>query len=232
MSIVLSLLAGIDPQSPAIAESVLRNLDVTELIESCLDRANASILHAMAKQSYIHANGFYRISFPAAQSIPARIRFHIWPIAHRVPRASDIPDAHNHKWAFASRILAGGLSHDILKVRLGYGDVDHFRHIDMGGRYELRVAGQATLDLVGVEVTAAGTIYSMDSATVHRVFPAQGQYSCSLVVELAPVRGATDVFASTERHSAGQVNPRRLTAAEIAAQLGGIIDAIGRHSRE
>jgi hypothetical protein len=223
---ISDLIGRIPPQSAKIAESRLRKLDVIELFESCLEPVNAAILRAIMADSYIHANGFSRISFPAIKSSPVRIRLHVWPSAQDGGSLHDEPDAHNHKWPFASRVLVGGLAHDILHVRPGQGPFEHFHHVDLGDRYKLVLAGRVSLDLTGVQTTAAGMTYSMSPTTVHRVVPQGGQYSATLVAELARLSDATEVFSDANRHKSGQVRPQRLHVAEIAAELKRVIEAM------
>jgi hypothetical protein len=217
--IIADLIKRIDPAHPSSAETALSTLDVIELFESYLDPRNVASLSAIIEESYIHANGFYRISFPGTPSSPVRIRLHTWRESWDKDVQEDVPDAHNHKWPFASRILAGGLVHDILRVRPGEGPYEHFRHVDLGDRYQLLRAGHASLELTSVEVTTAGEEYCMTPETVHRVFPQAGHYSATLVAELERVRNVTDVFAGTKRRKAGQVKPRRLSVDEIVGEF-------------
>jgi hypothetical protein len=220
------LIERIHPLSPEIAESRLQKLDVIELFESCLEPTNATILPAIMAESYMHANGFFRISFPAIPSSPVRIRLHVWSNAQAGESSHDEPDAHNHKWPFASRVLAGGLAHDILHVKPGQGPYEHFQHVDLGDRYKLVSAGRVSLELTGVRTTPAGITYSMGPQTVHRVVPQGGQYSATLVAELARLSDITDVFANANRHKSEQVTPQRLPVTEIATELKRVINAM------
>lgn len=230
-TMISDLIERIDPNSAEIAELRLRQLDVIELFEACINPASRAILDLIMQESYRHANGFYRISFPATSSSPVRIRLHVWPSEQDPGSSEAVPDAHNHKWPFASRVLAGALSHDILHVRLGHGPYEHFRHVDMGYGYEFIRSGRASLDLVRVEVTTEGTAYRMVPETVHRVLPQDGQYAATLVAELERLNDTTDVFAEDNRHGNEQIRPQRLRVEEIATEFRRVICALeGRSS--
>jgi hypothetical protein len=227
-TIISDLIRRIDPDNAKIAESTLQGLDVVEVLDSCLDPGNRRLLESVVTESYMHANGFYRISFPGESSSPVRIRLHVWPCAEHARYAYALPDAHNHKWPFASRVLVGGLIHDILRVKPGSGSYEHFRHIDLGDSYEMVHAGRSALELTDVQVTDEGIVYQMNPKTIHRVYPQRDRYSATLVAELARFSDVTDVFADTNRHRNGAVRPRRLALAEVASQFGQILGQMRR----
>ena len=226
MNIISDLMRRVDPSSVDTAETALQKIDAIELLESCLDPRNREVMHAIAADSNTHANGFHRISFPSDSPSPVRIRLHTWPTGESKKDWRAVADAHNHKWPFASRILIGGLVHDIYAIELGRGDYQHFQHVSLGERYKLTHAGPAVLERVNVQVIDGGTIYRMLPETVHRVSPKNHQYSVTLVAELAPTREFTDVFADPNKHMDGAIKPAPLEVAELRSEFRRIIEVL------
>jgi hypothetical protein len=202
----------------------LETLDTIELLESVLDAGHdGSLIQSMCTDSYVHANGFYKLSFPFMSESPVRIRLHVWPQLDN-SIAEGLPDAHNHQRPFVSRVLAGALSHDIMKVRTGAGPYLHFGYLTVRNGHRYVRSGRANLDIARVETTAAGLVYSMDSKTVHRVQTKDSAYAATLVIELAPSRGHTDVFvANGVKPEDVTVTPMRLTASKITAILSELV---------
>src|SRR6266702_3254362 len=96
---IQDLMNHLDADQIEPAKRKLYSLDIEELIAISIAPENNETLQAMCADSYIHANGFYKISFPYSPDSPVRVRLHIWP--GDALTASE-PDAHNHKWSFAS----------------------------------------------------------------------------------------------------------------------------------
>lgn len=215
------LIRRIDGQEAHVAEQVLADLDVLDLLESCT--RDRQVLSAISEDSYIHANGFYRISLPGIKSSQVRIRLHVWHEYLPINLIDTYPDAHNHKWPFASRVLRGGLAHQIIRVVRNEGPYHHFRHVDLGDRYELIPAGRASLEVIGLDITASGTIYNMTPETIHRATPQHNQYCATLVLELDRLSDTTDVFSEPNRHENGQKVPRRLSEAEVIGEMRQVV---------
>ena len=199
----------------------LQSLDVTEFLEWMLGDADRQLPTSMSTESYVHANGFYKVSLPLTFNSPIRAHLHVWPDGACADQA---PDAHNHKYPFVSRILAGGLTHNIMQIRRGAGDYRHFKYVRQGDGHRYASLGCAALDLTRVVATSTGVTYSMDSRTVHMVQPEKFAYAATIVVELAPARNHTDVFVEDDVKPEGvTVVPAQLQPGQIVAALQGIL---------
>jgi hypothetical protein len=210
------LLRRLDPEDTGMAQRRLAKIDAAELIESAAAACSRGFVHELLPESYVHANGFYKISFPGVNGSPARARLHVWPGSQESGRKAE-SDVHNHKWPFASRVLAGGLAHSILARRPGHGDYTHFRQVSETGRgYTFMRIGDASLEEKPAAAIHRGVVYEMEPATIHKVSAAGDGYAATLVIELAPVSKATDVFvAHGGKPENVIVQPQRLGAAEI-----------------
>jgi hypothetical protein len=215
------LMHNLDADQIVPARRKLLTMDVTELIEMTIAPENADLLQAMCADSYIHPNGFYKLSFPYRPDSPVRVRLHLWPGKTLI---ADEPDAHNHKWAFASKVLIGALTHDVLRVDAGRGGHCHYQYMRVDGGHQYINCGSAGLRLQNVEITTEGRVYSMDSGTVHRVYPADSGFTATIVVELAPARATTDVFVANGQKPEGvTIMTDHLEAAEIGTVLNELV---------
>jgi hypothetical protein len=197
---IQDLMNHLDADQIEPAKRRLESLDIEELIAISIAPENDGVLQAMCTDSYVHANGFYKISFPYSIDSPVRVRLHIWPGDSLI---GSEPDAHNHKWSFASKVLTGTLTHDVMKVRPGGGEHYHYEYTRIHGGHRFMRRGKAELQVRSVEASTTGRVYAMDSRTVHRVRPAESAYTATIVVELAPARVTTDVFVADRRKPEG-----------------------------
>jgi hypothetical protein len=69
-------------------------------------RENIAWLEAVAGQSYRHANGFSKLVL--ADSECGRLRLHIWE-----PGSAAEENIHEHRWHFASAVLAGSIESEV-----------------------------------------------------------------------------------------------------------------------
>jgi hypothetical protein len=197
--LLLHLLRGLEPGDLATAAQRLAALDIKRLVECCLDDDPTVVLHRMSEESYKHANGFEKISLPGIPGSPVRLRFHIWRPAQ--DEDGHVPsDAHNHVWPLASRTLAGELTNDLYGADLRPdGDHFHYRHFQAEPKLAHGFAhiGRARLTQRDEIVTGEGETYTLTPQSIHRVSPASDAYTATAVLELAPVRKATDVFTQS-----------------------------------
>lgn len=221
---IQDLMRRLDADHIGPVQRRLQSFDVVELLETFTDVRNRHLIDAMCADSYIHPNGFYKISFPRSHDSPIRVRLHVW-LGDAF--AGQEPDAHNHKWSFASKVLIGKVTHDVLHVRPGPGNYHHYKYTRVAHGHQYVHSGTAELQLRRVEATPEGIIYSMDSRTVHRVRPDESGCTATLVVELAPARTRTDVFVANGSKPEGvTVVTAHLKADQILTTLKDILDKI------
>lgn len=229
---IQDLMRRLDADHIVPAQRRLQSFDVVELLETSTDVSNRHLIDVMCADSYIHPNGFYKISFPRSHDFPIRVRLHVWlrdAFAGQEPDAfvGQEPDAHNHKWSFASKVLTGKVTHDVLNVKPGRGNYHHYKYTRVAHGHQYAHSGTAELQLRRVESAPKGIIYSMDSRTVHRVRPDESDCTATLVVELAPARTRTDVFVANGSKPQGvTVATEHLKTDQILATLNEVLDRI------
>ncbi|WP_370368372.1 hypothetical protein [Catenulispora sp. GP43] len=199
---------------------VLADIDGAELINSCLDQPNHRLLSIMAAQSYRHANGFDKISFSRLPGSDVRLRLHIWP---GTAGAQSDPDAHNHRWAFVSRVLCGALAN--YNYAVAHKQTGEFmRYVqtpytpEVGSTFAF--VGCATLTQLDAIRVAEGGTYSLSAQEIHRVVVPENGYTATLALELAPTRDTADLYtASSFKQTGVVVDSPRFTSDEVRDRL-------------
>ncbi|MDG4859370.1 hypothetical protein P8605_14570 [Streptomyces sp. T-3] len=197
----------------------LAYLDVGALLDAALDHATPAELAAMCEESYTHANGFEKVSFPPVPGRRERLRLHVW---RRAPLQAD---PHNHRWALTSRVLAGALRSTTFEAGSTGTVHRHYRHrphIPQPG-YTFDELGSATLQPASVTDHLAGETYALPPETVHVAGPAPGRIdpTVTLALELSPVGQDTDVYtpADAAKPVGTRVMPPCYSPDEVRARL-------------
>ena len=197
----------------------LARLDIGEFLATAAHESTPDDLSAMSEDSYAHANGFEKISLPPLPGCERRLRIHIW--LRKAPAGA--PDAHNHRWALASRILTGSLRNAVFEVSAeGSGRYRHYRHVQKQPPpgYTFEEAGRAELTETAADVHGPGAAYWLPPEAVHVAEPASSGLTATLAVELDPVRHVTDVFVMAGTRPTGQVmDPPRFRPHEVRTKL-------------
>jgi len=148
----------------ALAERFNR-LRVRALVQQLL--SDEQWRREVAQRSYAHGNGFDKwVLFDDGNY---KLRLHIW-----YPGVAAEENIHNHRWNFASVVLAGSLSSDSFDWSddCQQGEVYqhfHYQATTKQGRYGLQYQGTRRLVQVSSQRLAAGSCYGMESRLLHRI---------------------------------------------------------------
>ncbi|SEM50389.1 hypothetical protein [Streptacidiphilus jiangxiensis] len=194
----------------------LAALDVRALLDEFL-WGPPGALEVMATESYRHANGFDKLSFPAVDGSEARLRLHLWPAAD----TGGPSHPHDHRWPFVSRVLAGQVTNEISTVTDDPdGDHRRYSHRPAPGGYVFQERGRATLRPAGRFTCPQGRTYALPPEVVHRVTVPPRTRTVTLALELAPTAPGTSVFVRSGTLPTGaQVTPRCFSAAGVRERL-------------
>lgn len=181
-----------------------------------------------AGRSHVHNNGFLKLSLWRDPATQATIRLHVW----RPGEDAGTPSVHDHRWSFASVVLAGRLSFSNFDLvedsrggwishRVTDADAEGTKQQRRGERCELR----RTCDY---DLTAGGTHWvsheqlhrtpppSTFAATLVLTGPPQRRFSRVVTPLGSPAPGAGDTVAS-----ARTLDPQEVERA-IRDVIGGI----------
>lgn len=157
--------------------------------------------------SYAHPNGFRKLVVGSAGD-GTRVRVHHWPRGEAEPS-----NVHNHRWAFASAIVAGGLRSALFTTLAEHGEVVDrylFEPSGPGGRYGLSRRGEERIAVTSIAEYGPGSTYALNSDQLHRVHAKPN--TLSVVISGPAERDRTDVFRSPTLAS----QPRELPLLQIA----------------
>jgi hypothetical protein len=171
----------------------------------------------IARASYLHGNGFYKLVL--CSDAYAKVRLHFWSGEH-----AGEENIHNHRWRLASRVLLGELSSHIYEP-----DAHNDGSLALEARLYTKSLGQLGADgvacgrlpvrCVRAHTHAAGEAYSMDVHTLHRIVrPAGSAPTMTLMVQSAPVYTDNYMF-SLDHIKAPDLTPQPLSVEELREVL-------------
>lgn len=142
---------------------ILRAEEVANTIHKILSHANNLV--AVAADSYAHPNGFRKVVLGSRTS-GAKLRIHHWPDEKGVTS-----NVHNHRWSFASAVIAGAMHSTLLSEHPE--GTELMRHTFVPGRagdhYALALDGPRRVKITDEQTLPAGTGYYLDPEQLHQV---------------------------------------------------------------
>jgi hypothetical protein len=145
-------------------------------------------LDEVVSRSYAHPNGFRKLVV-ALPGNGTKLRVHHWPLGDSEPS-----NIHNHRWAFASAIVTGGMHSALFEAGEKGETVDRyvFEPSQAGGRYKLSPAGKRGISVTSIAELNPGTTYALSAEQLHQVHAHPD--TLSLVLSGSAERDHTDVF--------------------------------------
>jgi hypothetical protein len=204
----------------------------------------ASLLHEMAssaetraeicRRSYAHQNSFVKIVLLESLAPMFKLRLHIWRNGSAGPEDSDV---HNHRWDFASRVLAGDFLNRIFAEP---SSTDNTQGVDLmrwhrylprtvGDNFVLQYRSVRPVAEIEIRPLKAGTVYWMAAGELHRLDTIGSELHASLVLQGPAVRAETDVYSVRVREEGANVILSPSLAEEtLIANLEVVGAALGR----
>jgi hypothetical protein len=170
--------------------------DVVRLLSAL--RNDPKRLASAASRSYLHANGFLKIALLAGECF--KLRLHLW-----MPSGSSLAqnneDIHNHRWDFASHMLAGAYRYqEFAPAADGTPYFAYsYRSPKSGSFYPLQAHGTEHLQCIFDAIIQPRTSYTLRAEVLHRVIGCPDQLTATLVLQAAARRQSTEVFAMSDR---------------------------------
>jgi hypothetical protein len=151
-----------------------------------------SFLDAVLKESYYHENGFHKIVLLSGQSF--KLRLHHFGSGVKLP----MENVHDHRWAFASSILAGSLKMDLFEVHECEGEaLIHYRYDSnkSTGEYTTTRVGKKFIRKTETRTYSAGDQYLMLPTDLHRIINKAGEESITLILTGNPKGQTCNLYA-------------------------------------
>jgi hypothetical protein len=162
-----------------------------QIVSSILN--NPVLLRGAEDRSYLHRNGFLRLTL--APSASYFLRLHVWDT--REGGLPNFPESvHNHNSDFASVILTGGYRHEIY---LPGSSGESFHRYDYNSErgsksFALESKGDVKLALVSNGYLGGNTVYTLTTDVLHRVIPKADSLTASLVLKGPTVNPISQMY--------------------------------------
>lgn len=152
---------------------------------------DSALAAEISSRSYFHTNGYFKVvlfEFPDGR----KLRLNYWPDAQTTKREEH---CHNHRWGYASTVLAGEFVHETFRRAQAGRLFDHYVYTPRGDRetFDLHLAQKAFLIQEMAAALLAGDRYAVEFDVIHRFYP-KTRAACSLFLQQPAIRNATDVF--------------------------------------
>ena len=205
-----------------LARRAAKGAQVAELLRSHLDsRCPTSARNA---RSNIHNNGFVKLALWRHPETQASIRVHVWQ-----PHAGDrvpAPSVHDHRWDFASMVIAGRLhfaNYDERECADGTWILRQVSDADADGSKQTRRSTRCELRETCSYELGPGLVHALDHRQLHRT-PAPRSYAATLVLIARPARNFSRVAKPLSQDPEGRLTQSRaLEPAEICRHIEEII---------
>ncbi|WP_328875993.1 hypothetical protein OHT76_41220 [Streptomyces sp. NBC_00287] len=173
-------------------------------------------------RSVVHPNGFVKIVL--LSTVDYRLRLHVWRENGTAPMEFQ-ESIHNHRWDFASTILAGAYRHQEYQLSETGEPFLEYRYQPAEDRrsYTLVPVGNRTLRCVFDARLAQGTGYSMTSVVLHRVVPDLAHPTVSLVLEGPHQPTRVKVFAKYDLGLKTSTSFATLAASSLKDHLDAVV---------
>lgn len=180
-------------------------------------------LAAVAARSYLHGNGFYKLVLSTQSAI--KLRMHVW-----LPGTNAEENIHEHRWHFASIVLAGQLHSEI------YQEASHprakeyreflYRVGNKAAKPDLLENGHTRLVCTSSSLLVRGDSYVLDPGTLHRIVSSSGgELTATLMCQAAPARQWNRLI-TTNDSLLPEVSPRYLSVDELVYVLKQFLDCV------
>ena len=183
-----------------------------------------SILQEVARRSYLHNNGFDKITLKVdSQDIfGPRIRLHIWWPRCRPPSDATI---HNHAWNFASRLLCGQQESELFDRDDSGSEYHEYKCPTLANKDEFAepvFQGISKLRSIQRWIHSATSIYAMDHMLIHRVTALGDAPTATLMLQGHHRCPCTSIFSSINHYEEDVFPKQHLRKDELRDKLSNL----------
>lgn len=165
--------------------------------------ADTEILQCACADSYLHENGFFKLTLAESVDGRFRVRLHVWDSG----APSHAQNVHNHRFDFVSFVLCGELSNILWTASSNGEPYAHYSYEPRSGRsdYQLHFHGTVRLGKTSSACWKKGDAYRMPIQALHTVEVSGRALPVTLLVEdRSRLLAHADVFS--QRYDLQNVN--------------------------
>ena len=178
-----------------LAEFFASRHDAVAVLRSYLELAQLD--GVVGGSSHRHPNGFEKLSLYRSTATDVRIRLHFWEDSAR----SEMSSIHDHRWHFASVVVAGLMKVTNFVQSNGAGlEYSCAQLSDISERNEktIRLLGKRRLESTASYVLRAGDAHALHADVPHRVVAWGARASATIVVTGEPLRACSHSYREHE----------------------------------
>ncbi|MDA0633315.1 hypothetical protein OUY22_07770 [Nonomuraea sp. MCN248] len=211
--------AGI--QARQLLRDIISSGELPALLQSAL--RDEAYLARVAADSYRHNNGFDKIVLVAGPDNRYKLRLHIW-WPNRDRHSEHI---HNHRWTFASVILAGELEMEFFALTPGGRPMQRYRYSHPpGGTHFVRDwQDSVEVQTVFAETVGPGSSYWLGETMLHRILVHGRSLTATLILQGASLSPACDLLSGVPLPDQPMVKVRQFTVGELSEKIFSLLSA-------
>lgn len=187
-------------------------------------RASTRAVSSCAALSYHHPLGFDKLALIDAEP-EFMLRLHAWWPS----RTGAMEHVHNHRFAFATRIIRG--SYEMRLYRTAKKGIPMVRYREGMGPgatdWNLKQRAAAQLQLISSVQLSEGAGYALPASTLHRLAVAPGAFCITLFLETRIVRSTTKVFTESGQRPPAHTAKQPLGKEGYLERLDAVLEALG-----
>jgi hypothetical protein len=161
---------------------ILSKLDLLSSVSLIL--GNEKLLNELCHRSFLHPTGIIKIIMTEENYHSFSTRLHIWPNGNRYPQNTNYESIHDHRWDFASNILAGTFRKRLFEVNPSSG-LDVKSRMLLGGNSNEKLNYVKELDNTKIcEIfeteLSVGDSYFQCAHALHLIAPVSDEFSATI----------------------------------------------------
>ncbi|MFC4013559.1 hypothetical protein ACFOY2_40465 [Nonomuraea purpurea] len=211
--------AGI--QARLLLREIVSSGELPALLRSVLE--DRSYLARVAAASYGHNNGFDKIVLAAGPDNRYKLRLHIW-WPERDPHSEHV---HNHRWTFASVVLAGEMEMEFFALTSGGEPMQRYRYSHPPGEPHFVRDWKDSVEVrtVFAETVGPGSSYWLGESVLHRIVVHGRRLTATLVLQGAGLSPDCDLLSSVPLGELPMVKVRQFTVGELSEKISSLLVA-------
>jgi hypothetical protein len=167
----------------------------------------------VASHSYWHGNGFCKVVLAHANGL--KLRLHVWEAGHDAEE-----NVHDHRWDFASVVIAGTLVSTTFREAPGGDRYDAYRYEGgVAGAYTLNALGSVSLVEAGVSELSAGSSYWLQHDELHQISRLSARELAATLVVTGPAHRGWTRLITNRASVSGEHPPEPLSVGELRRVL-------------
>ncbi len=191
--------------------------DLTSFLNALLN--NDLWLSQICANSYIHYNGFDKLTLFSGKKINLRLHIY-WSKKDRINE-----NIHSHRWAYCSKIILGSYTSYIYQIDSNSSNYFEYRYhsVQESNKYSLDFVGKIGLKLVETKKHAVGMLNFGEPNELHRIQFDNSVTTATLFVTTKYRKDCAIVINENEIAAIENIPATKLTIAEVRTKIKKLI---------